>query len=99
MIGTVVCFGEMLLRLAAPGQGHLFQEARLDAHFGGAEANVAAALSRIGVPAALVTSLPSGAVGDGALETMRAAGVDVRHVRRVEGRLGLYLALSNLMHR
>ncbi len=90
MTSRVVCFGEMLLRLAAPDRGHLFQEPRLDAHFGGAEANVAAALARLGVSAEIVTTLPHGAVGDGALEAMRGAGVDVRHVRRIEGRLGLY---------
>lgn len=90
MTGRVVCFGEMLLRLAAPDRGHLFQEARLDAHFGGAEANVAVALARLGVPASIVTTLPNGPIGDGALETVRAAGVDVRHVHRADGRLGLY---------
>ncbi|MEH3040477.1 MAG: sugar kinase [Sphingomonas paucimobilis] len=90
MNGRVVCFGELLLRLAAPDRGHLFQTARLDAHFGGAEANVAVALARIGVPASVVTSLPHGPVGDAALETVRAAGVDVGGVRRADGRLGLY---------
>jgi 2-dehydro-3-deoxygluconokinase len=90
MTGTVLCFGEMLLRLAAPDRGHLFQEARLDAHFGGAEANVAVALARLGSPAALVTTLPYGLIGDAALETVRAAGVDVSRVKRTDGRLGLY---------
>ena len=90
MTGRVVCFGEILLRLAAPGTGHLFQEARLDAHFGGAEANVAVALARIGVPASIVGMLPFGPVGDGALESIRAAGGDVGGIGRVEGRLGLY---------
>jgi 2-dehydro-3-deoxygluconokinase len=90
MTDRVVCFGEMLLRLAAPGRGHLFQETRLEAHFGGAEANVAVALARLGVPSAIVTTLPHGPVGDGALEAVRGAGVDVRLVRRAEGRLGLY---------
>ncbi len=88
--GPVLCFGEMLLRLSAPGRGHLLQEARLDAHIGGAEANVAAALARIGVPSALVTALPDDALGDAALDSMRAAGVDVSRVRRGPGRLGLY---------
>ena len=87
---TIACFGEMLLRLTAPDRGHLFQEARLDAHFGGAEANVAVALARIGTPAALITVLPHGSLGDGAIETVRAAGVDVSRVRRSDGRLGLY---------
>lgn len=90
MTGTILCFGEMLLRLAAPNSGHLFQEARLDAHFGGAEANVAVALARIGVPSAVATALPHGPVGDAALETLRAAGVDVSRVVRSDGRLGLY---------
>jgi len=90
MTGTVLCFGEMLLRLAAPDRGHLFQDARLDAHFGGAEANVAVALARLGDPAALITTLPRGPVGDAAMETVRAAGVDVSRVGRADGRLGLY---------
>jgi 2-dehydro-3-deoxygluconokinase len=86
----IACFGEMLLRLAAPARGHLFQEARLDAHFGGAEANVAVALARIGTPATLITILPHGSIGDAAIETVRAAGVDVSRVMRADGRLGLY---------
>src|SRR5512139_1095976 len=88
--GPVLCFGEMLLRLSAPGKGHLLQEARLDAHVGGAEANVAVALARIGCPAALVTALPDDALGDAALEAVRAAGVDVSGAVRGPGRLGLY---------
>lgn len=88
--GRVVGVGEVLLRLAAPDRGHLFHNAQLDAHFGGAEANVAVALARIGVPAAVVTTLPHGPVGDAALESIRAAGVDTGGVRRADGRLGLY---------
>lgn len=88
--GRILCFGEVLLRLSAPGRGHLLQEPRFDASFGGAEANVAVALARIGVPAAVATALPSGAIGDAALEAIRAAGVDVSGVLRVDGRLGLY---------
>ncbi len=79
-----------MLRLAAPDRAHLFQNAQLDAHFGGAEANVAVALTGIGVPAAVVTTLPHGPVGDAALESIRAAGVDTGGVRRADGRLGLY---------
>lgn len=90
MTGTVLCFGEMLLRLSAPGHAHLLQEARLDAYIGGAEANVAAALARIGVRSVMATALPDDALGDAAMEAMRAAGVDMSHVVRGAGRLGLY---------
>lgn len=88
--GPVLCFGEMLLRLSAPGKAHLLQDARLDVHIGGAEANVAVALARIGHPSALVTTLPDDALGDAAVEAVRAAGVDVSGVLRGAGRLGLY---------
>ena len=47
--GPILCFGELLLRLSPPGHGPLFREARLDANFGGAEANVAVALARLGI--------------------------------------------------
>lgn len=79
-----------MLRLAAPDRAHLFQNAQLDAHFGGAEANVAVALTGIGVSAAVVTTLPHGPVGDAALESIRAAGVDTGGVQHAEGRVGLY---------
>ena len=90
MTGRVLCFGEILLRLAAPDRGHLFQDSRLDAHFGGAEANVAVALARLGEPAAVITAMPHGPIGDAALESVRAAGVDVSRILRTDGRLGLY---------
>lgn len=86
----VLCFGEILMRLSAPGKGHFLQEAQLDAHVGGAEANVAVALSRIGHPSAVVTALPDDALGDAALEEIRAAGVDTTGIVRGIGRLGLY---------
>ena len=45
---TIVTFGELMLRLAAPDRERLLQSARLAATFGGAEANVAASLARFG---------------------------------------------------
>lgn len=89
-MGHVLCFGEILLRLSAPGDGVLFHEPRLDANFGGAEANVAVALARLGVPSAMVSALPDGPIGDAARDGLRRHGVDVSRVRRGEGRLGLY---------
>ena len=44
----VVCFGEVLLRLSSPGKELLLQSPRFDAHVGGAEANVAVSLSKLG---------------------------------------------------
>ena len=44
-VGKVVCFGELLLRLGAPGRGTLLQTPSLEVHVGGAEANVAVSLA------------------------------------------------------
>jgi 2-dehydro-3-deoxygluconokinase len=92
--GRIVCFGETLLRLSAPDRGVMFQVPKLDAHFGGAETNVAVALARMGRASALVTRLPGGMIGDAALDAVRRYGVDVSGVARAPGRLGLYYLAS-----
>ena len=87
----VVTFGEVLLRLS-PGHPHerLFQSPALRTYFGGAEANVAAGLAALGVPADHVTRLPDNPLGDAALAALRAAGVGVAHAARGGARMGLY---------
>jgi 2-dehydro-3-deoxygluconokinase len=87
---TIVCFGELMLRLAAPDRERLLQSARLAATFGGAEANVAASLARFGHRARLVTVLADNAVGQAALDQLRMTGMDTSLVRMVNGRMGLY---------
>lgn len=90
MGGKVVCFGEMLLRLAAPDRGILLHQPALTAHFGGAEANVAVALARLGHATGMVTRLPANPIGDAALEALRRHGVETAGVSRAAGRMGLY---------
>jgi len=87
---TIVTFGELMLRLAAPDHERLLQSARLAATFGGAEANVAASLARFGHQARLVTVLPDNALGHAALDQLRMTGMDTSRVRMSSGRLGLY---------
>jgi len=87
---TVVCFGEMLMRLSPPAGKPLSRATALDMHFGGAEANVAVALASLGTPARMLTALPDNAPGHGAKAALGAAGVDTRHVPFSPGRLGLY---------
>lgn len=79
-----------MLRLSSEGHDRLFQNDRLKAVFGGAEANVAVSLARFGENAAFVTKLPEGQIGDGAEESLRAAGVDVSSITRGGDRLGIY---------
>ncbi|HEY7388156.1 MAG TPA: sugar kinase [Bryobacteraceae bacterium] len=87
----VVTFGEIMLRLAAPGWERFLQSPRLEATFGGGEANVAVALASLGVPAAYVTALPeNNPIADALVGELRRFGVDTAHIVRRKGRLGIY---------
>lgn len=88
--GPIVCFGEILIRLSAPDHELLLQSPRLAAHFGGAEANVAVSLSRLGRPARIVSFLPDSVLGRAAFDELRRYGVDVSGICFVPGRMGLY---------
>jgi 2-dehydro-3-deoxygluconokinase len=88
----VVTFGELLLRLSPPGEERLLESPRLEAWFGGAEANVAVGLSHLGVRADYVTRLPDNPVGDAAVQALRAEGVGTDWILRGRGgeRMGIY---------
>ena len=88
--GRFVAFGELLIRLSAPGKMLLKQAHSLDLHVGGAEANVAIGLSSLGHETAMVSAVPDNALGEMACASLAAAGVDVRSVQRRPGRMGLY---------
>lgn len=90
MSGKLVCFGEMLVRLSAPQGEMLLQTPQLAAHIGGAEANVAICVSRLGGQAAMATILPDNPLGHAARDELRRHGVDVSAVKFASGRMGLY---------
>ena len=54
----VLTFGEIMLRLKAPGHERFFQSPMLEATFGGGEANVAVSLANYGMDAEFLTVLP-----------------------------------------
>ena len=87
---SVVAFGELLLRLKAPGAERLLQGPSLEASFGGAEFNVLALLSRLGIATEYASVLPANALGAAARAEIRRHDVGARHVAELDGRLGLY---------
>jgi 2-dehydro-3-deoxygluconokinase len=88
---TTVTFGELMLRLAAPGFERFLQSPHFHASFGGGEANVAVALAQFGLPATYLTVLPeNNAIADAALGELRRFGVDTSHIVRGKGRMGIY---------
>ena len=89
---SVVTFGEIMARLAAPGFSRFRQclPGKVDVTFAGAEANVAASLSLFGANARFVTALPEHAVAQACVGSLRNLGVDTDHIVCRDGRLGLY---------
>jgi len=99
MSARIVCFGELLLRLAAPGRELLLQSPRLEVHVGGAEANVGVSLARFGHEVAMLGTVADNALGRAALGELRRHGVDTRAVRLAGGRMGLYFLATGAGHR
>lgn len=86
----VVSFGELLLRLAAPGYSKLFQKDRFDATFCGGEANVAVSLANFGLDSLFITKLPDSDVGIAAAHSLDYFKVDTSKIIFGNGRMGLY---------
>jgi len=86
-------FGEVMLRVCPPG--HLrFRQAlpgQMVCTFGGAEANVCAALALFGAPVRYLTALPKNPIAEALVTELRGRGVDTSAIlRRDAGRMGVY---------
>lgn len=90
IVRSVACFGEIVMRLSVPAGEQALQSSRFAAHVGGAEANVAVALAALGHDSRMISALPMGPIGDGALGELRRHGVDAGSVARSAGRMGFY---------
>ena len=86
----VLTFGEIMLRLKAPGHERFFQSPMLEATFGGGEANVAVSLANYGMDAEFLTVLPQNDIADACICELRYFGVDTKKIVRGEGRMGIY---------
>lgn len=95
----IVCFGEILLRLAAPSTQLLFQEPVLEPTFCGAEANVAANLAGLGHRARMVSALPDNPVGEAAARAIAGFRVALAAPRVASSRLGTYYLQPGAMTR
>lgn len=99
MRGHVVCFGELLLRLAAPARQLLLQSPLLEVCTGGAEANVAVSLAHLGHRAEMVGVVAGNGLGDSATGELRRHGVGTSSVQTAPGRMGLYFLTPGAMQR
>ena len=86
----VLTFGEIMLRLKAPGHERFFQSPMLEATFGGGEANVAISLANYGMDAEFLTVLPKNDIAECCIRELRYFAVDTKKIVRSEGRMGIY---------
>lgn len=87
----VLAFGELMMRLSPKNNQRIEQAAEFDVRYGGAEANVALSVSYQGGRSAYVSVIPPNRLGDCALRTLLAYGVDTSRVVRQGDRLGMYV--------
>ena len=95
----IITFGEIMLRLKSPEHERFFQQPRLEATFGGGEANVAVSLSILGKQGVFVTALPDNPIGGGAVSALHSHGVDVSFIKKTKGRMGIYYLESGANQR
>ena len=86
----IVTFGEVMLRLAPENYLRFVQSDKYEATYGGAEANVAISLANFDMDVAFVTKLPAHEIGQGAVNSLRALGVDTSKIVRGGDRVGIY---------
>src|SRR3712207_1418415 len=92
---SVITAGETMVLGVPARSGRLRHAASLELKIGGAESNVAIALSRLGVSAGWVSFLGEDEPGQLVLNRVRAEGVDTSRVRRLRDHpTGLYLRVQ-----
>ena len=87
----VLAFGEIMMRLSPKDNLRIEQATEFDVRYGGAEANTALSLSYQGDNAAYVSVVPANRLGECALRSLIAYGVDTSRVVRQGDRLGSYV--------
>jgi len=89
----IVTFGEIMVRLGAPGFLKLIQSNQLEVSFAGAEANVAVSLANYGADTDYITCLPDdNPIAERCMMELRGHKVGVDHIIRSGKRIGiLYL--------
>ncbi|MDF2856440.1 MAG: 2-dehydro-3-deoxygluconate kinase [Neobacillus sp.] len=86
----IVTLGEIMLRLSAPQGERLSQANQLNAHYGGAEANVAVSLSYFGYDSYFISKVPSNPLGLAVERHLKSHGVHTDYLQKGGERLGSY---------
>lgn len=87
---TVFCFGELLLRLSPVLNGEWIKQSSLPVFIGGAELNVAQALTHWKVPVSYSTVLPDNYLSKEIAQYVQELGIETAAIRYSGNRIGTY---------
>ncbi len=87
----IVTLGETMIRLAPPNFERFAQANSFDMQVGGAESNVAIAMSKLGFKSAWISRLPKNPLGDRVISELNRHGVNTEGAWQTPGdRIGTY---------
>lgn len=89
-MSKIVCFGEIMLRLAPEGYLRFNQAQSFGVVYGGGEANVSVSLANYGLDSSFVTKLPDNPIGQCAINELRKFGVNTNQIVKGGERVGIY---------
>lgn len=95
----VITFGEVMLRLSAPGYERFMQSPELKATFGGGEANVAVSLANYGISVSFVTRLPENDLTTACMKELNGLGVNTDFIAKGGERMGIYFLETGAVSR
>src|SRR5688500_13755 len=87
---SVLCYGEILLRMSPVLGGQWIQQASMPVYIGGAECNVSNALASWNMPVKYCTALPDHYLSHEMLQELRSKKIDTSAVHFSGKRIGAY---------
>ena len=90
MLGKVMCFGELLLRFSPQANGEWLKQNNIKVFVGGAELNVANALTNWNIPVKYFTALPDNYMSDEIMLDLQKSKIDVSAIQMSGNRIGTY---------
>lgn len=90
----ILCFGEILLRLAPDERSEWLAKNALDVYAGGAEMNVAAALAQWRVPVSYCTAVPRNFLSAQLIKKIEEQNIDTSTIVYTGNKIGLYYLLK-----
>lgn len=89
-MSKVFCFGELLLRMSPVLNKEWIHKANMTAYIGGAELNVANALSKWNIPVKYFTALPDNYLSKEIIEYLQENNIDTSAIHLSGNRIGAY---------